>query len=78
MGEGGAFDAGEEAVCGGRGSCGERVLEELEAGGAEGRRVETEDARGAEAAIVAAEVDVVEEPPVVEAAVAAAGGGCYR
>lgn len=71
--EGGAFDTGDEAMGGGRGGGGQRVVEELEARRAEGRRMETEDARGAEATIDASKLNVVEKPPVLGAAVAAYG-----
>ena len=49
------------------------MLEEFEAKGAEERRVETEDARGAEATINATKLYVVEKPPVFETTVAACG-----
>jgi len=70
--EGGAFGAGQETV--GRG-VGHRVVKELEAGRAEGRGVEEEDAGGADAAAHAANPETVEETAVLGAAVAAFGIG---
>ena len=62
-----------------RGGGGGRLLrgavEDEEAGGAEGLRVEAEDARGAEASEEPPVPDVVKEPPIVRPAVAAHGGG---
>lgn len=73
--EGGAFDTGEEAMGGGGGGSRQRVVEEFEARRAEGRRMETEDARGAETTIDAAKLNVVEKPQVLGAAVATLGVG---
>lgn len=68
MGEGGGGD-------------GERLVEEVEAGGAEGGGMEAEDAGCAQVAVHAAHPEPVEEAPLLRAAVAAfalqgeAGGG---
>ncbi|PON32765.1 hypothetical protein TorRG33x02_355950 [Trema orientale] len=62
VGEGGALGAGE--ALGGRRDVVVGVVE-LEAGGAEGGRVEAEDARGAEAAVDASDAHVVEHPPLL-------------
>ncbi|KAK4282689.1 hypothetical protein QN277_014035 [Acacia crassicarpa] len=69
--ERGAFYTGEEAMGRGRGGRRQRVIEKFEARGAEGRRMKTEDAGGADAAIDAAKLNVVDKPPVFEATVAA-------
>jgi len=66
--ERGAFGAGQETVGGG---VGERVIEELEARGAEGGGVEEEDAGGADAAAHAANPEAVEETVVLGGTVGA-------
>lgn len=76
--KGGAFYAGEEAMGRGRGGRRQRMIKKFEARGAEGRRVEAEDARGAEAAIDAAKLNAVEKRTVSEATVGAFGIKRFR
>lgn len=63
-----AFEAGDSVVGGGL------AIEDEEAGGAEGLRVEAENTRSTEAAEGGAVADVEEEPPLLHPAVAAHGG----
>jgi len=67
-------------VGGGGGGVGQRVVEELEAGGAKGGWVEEEDAGGADAAVHAANPEAVEETAVLGGTVTAFGidGGVWR